>query len=132
MGDNRLAVVHHESTIGKLICDYARTIGYVGESHTAGNSTTADQVLDFLREVNPTLLFLGESWGQGHPRRGEGVKALTSILESHPDLPIVMVSGGPSYKDSAIASGAREYWITPDLASLKIILNKYFMKNPQS
>src|SRR5690349_14051730 len=78
------------------------------EGHGARTAADADQALNEIVKRRPSLVFL-DIWLQGS--RLDGLELLDAIKESHPDLPVVMISGHGNVETavSAIKRGAYDY-----------------------
>lgn len=98
-----ILVVDDEEDIRDLVAGILEDEGY--ETRTARDS---DSALDEIRSRRPSLVFL-DIWLQGS--RLDGLALLDEIKSSHPELPVVMISGHGNIETavSAIRRGAYDY-----------------------
>lgn len=110
-----ILVVDDETDIRELVAGILEDEGH--GTRTAGDS---DSALAAVQERRPTMIFL-DIWLQGS--KLDGLELLDEIMQIHPDLPIVMISGHGNVETavSAIKRGAYDYIEKPFKAD-KLIL----------
>lgn len=119
----QIAIVHRDIGVVRVLEMLSQRLGHDVTTLNVDRHTTSQQVASFVEEHQPGLVLLAENY-QGLPsqgigqsvtdvKRGEGIDALILIRETHPTLPIVMVSGSPLHEDRALANGANDYLILP-------------------
>lgn len=88
------------------------------EGHVVLESETAEEALEIIGRELPDLVFL-DIWLPGM----DGMDALSRIKKSHPQLPVIMISGHGNIETavSAIKSGAHDF-IEKPLSLEKIVL----------
>ena len=98
-----ILVVDDETDIRELVAGILQDEGF--KTRTARN---ADEALSAIQSRRPNLVFL-DIWLQGS--RLDGLQVLEVIKESHPDLPVVMISGHGNIETavSAIQKGAYDF-----------------------
>ena len=110
-----ILVVDDETDIRELVAGILEDEGH--GTRTAGDS---DSALAAVQERRPTMIFL-DIWLQGS--KLDGLELLDEIMQIHPDIPIVMISGHGNVETavSAIKRGAYDYIEKPFKAD-KLIL----------
>ena len=98
-----ILVVDDEADIRELVAGILEDEGH--GTRTAGDS---DSALKAIHERKPTMVFL-DIWLQGS--KLDGLEILDAIMEIHPDLPVVMISGHGNVETavSAIRRGAYDF-----------------------
>jgi two-component system nitrogen regulation response regulator NtrX len=98
-----ILIVDDEADIRDLIAGILADEGY--ETRTAGDS---DQALGEIERRRPTLAVL-DIWLQGS--RLDGLELLDRIVRTHPNLPVIMISGHGNIETavSAIKRGAHDF-----------------------
>ena len=114
-----ILIVDDEADIRELIAGILEDEGY--EARIARDS---DSALAAIEDRRPSLVVL-DIWLQGS--RLDGLEVLSVIHESHPDLPVVIISGHGNIETavSAIKQGAYEYIEKPFKADrLVLVVNR--------
>ncbi|MFK7902628.1 MAG: sigma-54-dependent transcriptional regulator [Nitratireductor sp.] len=98
-----ILVIDDEQDIRELVCGILEDEGY--QTRMAGDSESA---LATISERKPNMVFL-DIWLQGS--KLDGLELLEEIKKSHPELPVVMISGHGNIETavSAIQNGAYDY-----------------------
>lgn len=111
-----ILVVDDEADIRDLVTGLLEDEGY--RTRKAGS---ADEALAAIAARRPNLVFL-DIWLQGS--RLDGLQVLALIKESHPDLPVVMISGHGNIETavSAIKSGAYDFIEKPFKADRLVLV----------
>ncbi len=111
-----ILVVDDEADIRDLVAGILDDEGH--RSRTAGSS---DEALAAIESRRPHLVFL-DIWLQGS--RLDGLQVLDLIKASHPDLPVVMISGHGNIETavSAIKAGAYDFIEKPFKADRLILV----------
>ncbi|MCJ2007623.1 sigma-54 dependent transcriptional regulator [Methylobacterium sp. E-041] len=111
-----ILVVDDEADIRDLVAGILDDEGH--RSRTAGSS---DEALAAIEARRPHLVFL-DIWLQGS--RLDGLQVLDLIKASHPDLPVVMISGHGNIETavSAIKAGAYDFIEKPFKADRLILV----------
>jgi two-component system, NtrC family, nitrogen regulation response regulator NtrX len=111
-----ILVVDDESDIRELVAGILSDEGH--RTRTAGG---ADEALAAISARRPNLVFL-DIWLQGS--RLDGLQVLDQIKESHPDLPVVMISGHGNIETavSAIRRGAYDFIEKPFKADRLVLV----------
>lgn len=111
-----ILVVDDETDIRELVA------GILGdEGHRTRVAGSADEALAAIEARRPNLVFL-DIWLQGS--RLDGLQVLDQIKESHPDLPVVMISGHGNIETavSAIKRGAYDFIEKPFKADRLVLV----------
>ena len=111
-----ILVVDDETDIRELVA------GILGdEGHRTRMAGSADEALSAIEARRPNLVFL-DIWLQGS--RLDGLQVLDQIKESHPDLPVVMISGHGNIETavSAIKRGAYDFIEKPFKADRLVLV----------
>ena len=111
-----ILIVDDETDIRELVAGILEDEGY--RTRTAGN---ADEALLAIESRRPHLLFL-DIWLHGS--RLDGLQLLDAIKQSHPDLPVVMISGHGNIETavSAIKRGAYDFIEKPFKADRLVLV----------
>jgi two-component system nitrogen regulation response regulator NtrX len=111
-----ILIVDDEVDIRELVAGILSDEGH--GTRTAGD---ADSALSAISGRRPSLVFL-DIWLQGS--RMDGLTLLDTIKESHPDLPVVMISGHGNIETavSAIRRGAYDYIEKPFKADRLVLV----------
>jgi two-component system, NtrC family, nitrogen regulation response regulator NtrX len=111
-----ILVVDDENDIRELVAGILEDEGY--RTRTARN---ADEALTAIQSRRPHLVFL-DIWLQGS--RLDGLQVLEAVKATHPDLPIVMISGHGNVETavSAIQKGAYDFIEKPFKADRLILV----------
>jgi two-component system nitrogen regulation response regulator NtrX len=111
-----ILIVDDEVDIRELVAGILSDEGH--RTRTAGSS---DEALAAIEARRPHLVFL-DIWLQGS--RLDGLQMLELIKQSHPDLPIVMISGHGNIETavSAIKSGAYDFIEKPFKADRLVLV----------
>ena len=111
-----ILVVDDEADIRDLVAGILDDEGH--RSRTAGSS---DEALAAIEARRPHLVFL-DIWLQGS--RLDGLQVLDLIKASHPDLPVVMISGHGNIETAvaAIKAGAYDFIEKPFKADRLILV----------
>ena len=109
-------IVDDESDIRELIAGILEDEGF--ETRLAHDS---DSALSSIEERRPSLVVL-DIWLQGS--RLDGLELLDVVMEAHPDLPVVIISGHGNIETavSAIKQGAYDYIEKPFKADRLILV----------
>lgn len=82
------------------------------EGHNTRQAATSEMAIDLVRKRVPSLIVL-DVWLKGSQM--DGIELLTSLKLSHPNLPIIIISGHGTVETavSAIRKGAYDYIVKP-------------------
>ena len=111
-----ILVVDDEADIRELVAGILQDEGF--STRTARN---ADEALTSVQSRRPNLIFL-DIWLQGS--RLDGLQVLETIKASHPEVPVVMISGHGNIETavSAIQKGAYDFIEKPFKADRLILV----------
>ncbi len=111
-----ILIVDDEADIRELVSGILEDEGY--KTRVARNS---DQAISSIEERRPHLIFL-DIWLQGS--KLDGMQILDVIKESHPDVPVVMISGHGNIETAvaAIKKGAYDFIEKPFKADRLILV----------
>ncbi len=111
-----ILVVDDEADIRDLVAGILEDEGF--QTRTARNS---DEALAAIQSRRPNLVFL-DIWLQGS--RLDGLQVLEAVKASHPELPVVMISGHGNIETavSAIQKGAYDFIEKPFKADRLILV----------
>ncbi|HRJ68864.1 MAG TPA: sigma-54 dependent transcriptional regulator [Beijerinckiaceae bacterium] len=111
-----ILIVDDESDIRELVAGILEDEGYATRS-----ARNADEAIAAIESRRPHLLFL-DIWLQGS--RLDGLQLLEVIKQSHPELPVVMISGHGNIETavSAIKSGAYDFIEKPFKADRLVLV----------
>ncbi|MGL4637607.1 MAG: sigma-54-dependent transcriptional regulator [Beijerinckiaceae bacterium] len=120
-----ILVVDDEADIRELVAGILDDEGF--RTRTARN---ADEALAAIQSRRPGLVFL-DIWMQGS--RLDGLQVLEVIKETHPDLPVVMISGHGNIETavSAIRKGAYDFIEKPFKADRLILVANRALETSQ-
>ncbi len=118
-----ILIVDDEVDIRELIAGILEDEGY--EARTANS---ADSALESIKTRRPSLIVL-DIWLEGS--RLDGLELLEVIKQSHPDLPVVIISGHGNVETavSAIRKGAYDYIEKPFKVDRLILLVERALEN---
>lgn len=118
-----ILIVDDEADIRDLIAGILEDEGY--EARTANSS---DAALAAIRDRRPSLIVL-DIWLEGS--RLDGLELLEIIKQSHPNLPVVIISGHGNVETavSAIRKGAYDYIEKPFKVDRLILLVERALEN---
>ena len=118
-----ILIVDDETDIRDLIAGILEDEGY--EARTANS---ADAALTAINDRRPSLIVL-DIWLEGS--RLDGLELLELIKESHPNLPVVIISGHGNVETavSAIRKGAYDYIEKPFKVDRLILLVEHALEN---
>jgi two-component system, NtrC family, nitrogen regulation response regulator NtrX len=120
-----ILVVDDESDIRELVAGILEDEGF--QTRTARNS---DEALAAIQSRRPSLVFL-DIWLQGS--RLDGLQVLEAVKATHPDLPVVMISGHGNIETavSAIQKGAYDFIEKPFKADRLILVANRALETSQ-
>ena len=120
-----ILIVDDEPDIRDLIADILQDEGY--STKTASDSITA---LNHVEESPPAAVIL-DIWLQGSQMDGLGI--LEKIKQSHPDLPVIMISGHGNIETaiSSVKMGAYDYIEKPFKEDKLLLLVKRAIESAQ-
>ncbi len=120
-----ILVVDDENDIRELVAGILEDEGY--RTRTARN---ADEALTAIQSRRPHLVFL-DIWLQGS--RLDGLQVLEAVKITHPDLPVVMISGHGNIETAvtAIQNGAYDFIEKPFKADRLILVAQRALENSQ-
>jgi two-component system, NtrC family, nitrogen regulation response regulator NtrX len=120
-----ILVVDDETDIRELVAGILEDEGF--RTRTARN---ADEALAAIQARRPHLVFL-DIWLQGS--RLDGLQVLDAVKQTHPDLPIVMISGHGNIETavSAIQKGAYDFIEKPFKADRLILVANRALETSQ-
>ena len=113
----RILVVDDDPDIRQVLLDRMSSFGYVVETAIDGR-----EALDALRQGG----FDGMLLDMRMPEI-DGLEVLRRTRESHPGLPVVVVTGMQQQAARAVVEGARAYLLKPfDVSQLKQVVKQCF------
>jgi two-component system, NtrC family, nitrogen regulation response regulator NtrX len=120
-----ILVVDDEADIRELVAGILEDEGF--QTRTARNS---DEALAAIQSRRPGLVFL-DIWLQGS--RLDGLQVLEAVKATHPDLPVVMISGHGNIETavSAIQKGAYDFIEKPFKADRLILVANRALETSQ-
>ncbi len=120
-----ILVVDDEADIRELVAGILEDEGF--QTRTARNS---DEALAAIQSRRPNLVFL-DIWLQGS--RLDGLQVLETVKASHPELPVVMISGHGNIETavSAIQKGAYDFIEKPFKADRLILVANRALETSQ-
>jgi two-component system, NtrC family, nitrogen regulation response regulator NtrX len=120
-----ILVVDDEVDIRELVAGILEDEGF--QTRTARNS---DEALAAIQSRRPSLVFL-DIWLQGS--RLDGLQVLEAVKATHPDLPVVMISGHGNIETavSAIQKGAYDFIEKPFKADRLILVANRALETSQ-
>ncbi len=120
-----ILVVDDEADIRELVAGILEDEGF--QTRTARNS---DEALAAIQSRRPSLVFL-DIWLQGS--RLDGLQVLEAVKATHPDLPVVMISGHGNIETavSAIQKGAYDFIEKPFKADRLILVANRALETSQ-
>jgi two-component system nitrogen regulation response regulator NtrX len=120
-----ILIVDDEADIRELVAGILQDEGY-----RARKAKNADEALAAVQARRPHLVFL-DIWMQGS--RLDGLQVLDVLKESHPDLPVVMISGHGNIETavSAIRRGAYDFIEKPFKADRLVLVAERALENSQ-
>src|SRR5215213_5445366 len=118
-----ILVVDDENDIRQLVSGILQDEGYT--TRTAADSDSALAVITARR---PNLVFL-DIWLQGS--RLDGLQLLDTIVQQHPEVPVVMISGHGNIETavSAIKRGAYDFIEKPFKADRLVLVANRALEN---
>ncbi len=111
-----ILVVDDEKDIRELVAGILED-----EGHGTRTASDSDSALAAVKERRPTMIFL-DIWLQGSQL--DGLELLDEIINLHPEIPVVMISGHGNIETavSAIKRGAYDYVEKPFKADRLLLL----------
>src|SRR5215211_2469169 len=118
-----ILIVDDEADIRDLVSGILEDEGF--KARVAGNS---DEALTSITARRPNLVFL-DIWLQGS--RLDGLQLLDTIVQQHPELPVVMISGHGNIETavSAIKRGAYDFIEKPFKADRLVLVADRALEN---
>jgi two-component system nitrogen regulation response regulator NtrX len=120
-----ILIVDDEMDIRDLVAGILEDEGY--RTRTAKN---ADEALSVVQQRRPHLVFL-DIWLQGS--RLDGLQVLDQLKQTHPELPVVMISGHGNIETAvaAIKRGAYDFIEKPFKADRLVLVASRALENSQ-
>src|SRR5690242_17181990 len=111
-----ILIVDDEADIREMVAGFLQDDG-----HRTRLARDADEALRAIEERRPNLVIL-DIWLQGS--RLDGLEVLSAIKKTHPDLPVVIISGHGNIETAvtAIRRGAYDYIEKPFKADRLILV----------